>query len=241
MCLVVPCFDEASRLREAQFSRLVSDSRVSLVFVDDGSRDDTRGVLERFASAHPGTAVVVLDDNLGKAEAVRRGLLRARQAGTDWVGYVDADLATPVSEILRLVDLASQRPDLTVVMGSRLALLGRDMERSPFRHYAGRIFATGASITLGKAVYDTQCGAKLIRNGTALERAITAPFRSRWAFDVELLGRLDRAGVAPDEFWEEPLETWSDQPDSKRTLRSAVRATLELVLICRDLDRWEST
>ena len=238
--LVVPCFDEAERFSADRFAALAGDARLALVFVDDGSSDGTAGVLKQFAASHSNVVVIALDSNVGKGEAVRAGLRRALLAEPEWVGYVDADLATPVSEVVRLVDLALGRIDLDVVIGSRVAMLGRRVRRSTFRHYAGRVFATGASLVLGKPVYDTQCGAKLFRVGAGLERAIERPFRSRWAFDVELLGRLDRQGVAPSAFREEPLESWQDAPASKRSLWSSVRATFELLSIRRDLTRLRS-
>jgi hypothetical protein len=152
-----------------------------------------------------------------------------------WLGYLDADMAAPASEILRLVDVAVGNPCVDVVLGSRVALLGRDVQRSVLRHYTGRVFATIASIVLAKPVYDTQCGAKLFRRTDAFDEAIVAPFRSRWAFDVELLGRLESAGVDPSRFWEEPLLIWRDVSGSQRTLLGSVRATFELLPIWRDL------
>ena len=133
-------------------------------------------------------------------------------------------MAAPASEILRLVDVAVGSPCVDVVLGSRVALLGRDVQRSVIRHYTGRVFATIASIVLAKAVYDTQCGAKLFRRTDAFDEAIVAPFR-----------RLESAGVDPSRFWEEPLLIWRDVSGSQRTLLGSVRATFELLPIWRDL------
>jgi dolichyl-phosphate beta-glucosyltransferase len=170
---------------------------------------------------------------------VRAGLRHASGLDPQWVGYLDADMATPPGEVLRLLDIASGDPSLAVVIGARVALLGRDIRRSPFRHYTGRVFATLASSVLKAPVYDTQCGAKLLRAGAPLDQALASPFRSRWAFDVELLGRLDRAGIDASMYWEEPLRSWNDVAGSRRALRSSIRATLDLVGIRRDLARWE--
>ena len=85
------------------------------------------------------------------------------------------------------------------------------------RHYLGRAFATAASIVLDLRVYDTQCGAKLIRRSAALLEALDEPFTSRWVFDVDLIGRLlaTQARRGPISIIEEPLLAWRDVPGSK--------------------------
>jgi glycosyltransferase involved in cell wall biosynthesis len=208
-----------------------------LVFVDDGSTDDTLELLRSIERDVPSITVIALPRNVGKGEAVRTGLVSALATDTSWLGYVDADMATPATEILRLLDVAASTPLVDVVLGSRVALLGRDVQRSAIRHYTGRVFATFASLVLAKAVYDTQCGAKLFRRTDAFEQSIVAPFRSRWAFDVELLGRLASAGVEPSRYWEEPLLVWHDISGSRRTLLAAIQAAAELLPISRDLRR----
>ena len=111
------------------------------------------------------------------------------------------------------------RTEVDVLLASRVLLLGRVIDRSNVRHYLGRIFATAASLTLGIGVYDTQCGAKLLRRAQ-LAAAISEPFLSRWAFDVELLGRLlvgsaAVPGVPVGRTPREPLLAWRDVPGSK--------------------------
>jgi glycosyltransferase involved in cell wall biosynthesis len=220
-----------------QIVALTADDRVSLVLVDDGSTDGTPELLRSIEHVTSGVTVITLPRNGGKGEAVRAGLVSASAANPSWLGYVDADMATPASEILRLLDIATSTPRVDVVLGSRVALLGRDVERSAFRHYTGRVFATFASLVLAKAVYDTQCGAKLFRRTDAFDQAIVAPFRSRWAFDVELLGRLESAGVDATRFWEEPLLVWHDISGSRRTLVASIRTSAELLPIWRYLRR----
>jgi glycosyltransferase involved in cell wall biosynthesis len=241
--LVVPCYNEAARLDGDAFLGIVDAAPgLRLLFVDDGSTDATAERLREIASRRRDRVEVLqLAANAGKAEAVRQGLRAALAGGGDVVGYVDADLATPPPEILRLVRTMDERR-ASVVMGSRVALLGSDIRRSTLRHYTGRVFASIASLILEVRVYDTQCGAKLFRRSPALEAALTTPFLSRWAFDVELLGRLlaGAPGVAPvaaAEIIEMPLGTWSDVPGSKLSAAAMAGALKDLALIGADLRR----
>lgn len=204
-----------------------------MLFVDDGSKDGTRRLVTEFAAQHPQQiSVLPLDRNGGKAEAVRRGLLEAIAQGATIVGYLDADLATPPAEMQRLIEAVEG--GAAVAMGSRVSLLGRQIERSAARHYLGRVFATGASLTLGLRVYDTQCGAKAFAVNPTLKAALAEPFQSRWVFDVELIDRLLRApfGGAPlsgDQFVEVPLRAWRDVKGSKLGPTAMARAATDLL------------
>ncbi len=223
--VVVPCFDEADRLDVGGFAEL-ADHVDQVVFVDDGSTDGTRLVIEQLIDVYGDRiALVPLERNVGKAEAVRIGLIESIERGSSIVGYLDADLATPASEMLRLIDIASQRPDLAAVLGSRVALLGHTVRRRPARHYLGRLYATAASLALGVAVYDTQCGAKVFRVDRRLQQALAEPFHDAWSFDVELLARLlghDRGRTT--KMLEVPLNEWSDVSGSAVSPCAGARA-----------------
>lgn len=239
VALVVPCCNEQERLNLAQIEVLTADAGVTVVLVDDGSTDATLSILRGIAAGRSGNdvEVVALEHNAGKGEAVRAGMRAALRSNPAWIGYLDADFSTPASEMLRLINVARSSDTCNAVLGSRVAMLGRRITRTRFRHYTGRVFATAASNVLGLAVYDTQCGAKLFRSGDALNCALAEPFRSPWAFDVELLGRLIRYGFAAETFREEPLEIWKDRPGSKRSVGSSLHATATLWSIRRDIRR----
>ncbi len=232
--VVVPCFNEARRLDGPAFLALLDDEDTHAVFVDDGSTDDTRARLQALVDERPARATLLpLAHNVGKGEAVRRGMLAALQSGAEVVAFLDADLSTPVDELQRLLAVLEQDPRRVVVLGARVALLGSRIERRATRHYLGRVFATAASWALGLAVYDTQCGAKVFRAGNALREALADPFRSRWAFDVELLARLLPA-IDADGIVEVPLRRWRDVGGSHLTPRAAVTAGVDLVRIAVD-------
>ncbi len=240
--IVVPCYNEQHRLVPASLDRLLDAPRVRLLLVDDGSTDGTASLLRELSAGAPTRVeTLVLAVNGGKGEAIRTGLRHALERGADVVGYVDADFSTPPEEVLRLVAMLDVLP-ASVVLGSRVRLLGRDIRRRPGRHYLGRVFATVASVALGIPVYDTQCGAKLLRRTPALEAALEAPFSSRWAFDVELIGRLLRPtggvhGLSLEDFVEVPLERWYDVKGSKLTIGQMARAGLDLTRIAIHLRR----
>ena len=241
--IVVPCYNEAQRLEPEAFKTLVDgDSELDLLFVDDGSKDETAQILETLRARSPTRIrVLQLDTNCGKAEAVRRGLLTALEGGADIVGYLDADLATPVDEMARLIH-ELRMGGARVLLGSRVLLLGRDIERRAVRHYLGRVFATAASITLRLAVYDTQCGAKVFRRTPALEAALSRPFLSRWVFDVELLGRMlipedNIPALARNDIREVPLNVWRHVRGSKLRPWHFVTAAIDMSRIAMDLKR----
>ena len=242
--VVVPCYNEADRLDSRAFRDYSLPGRtLQFCFVNDGSRDATLAVLQGLCRDEPGLGFVIdLPHNRGKAEAVRQGLLAALDTGADAVGFWDADLATPLSELERFCEVLDRSPDVDLVLGSRVRLLGRHIERSALRHYLGRVFATGASLTLGLPVYDTQCGAKLLRATAQARELLSRPFLTRWVFDVELLARvaaIARGSELPVErrIYELPLVSWMDVPGSKVRPWDFVRSGLELLRIRREYRR----
>lgn len=233
--VVVPCYNEASRLDSAAFAQFRADGHwLEFLFVNDGSVDETGRVLDALRCASPDTIrLLSLPANRGKAEAVRAGMLRALEGGAEYVGFWDADLSTPLPALPEFLELLEDRPSLQMVFGSRVKLLGRDVERRALRHYLGRVFATIVSVMLRLPIYDTQCGAKLFRASDTLRAVLAEPFVTSWLFDVEILARfiartpegsrgLERA------VYELPLREWRDVAGSKLTRRAYARAAASL-------------
>lgn len=237
--LVVPCYNEAARLDVAAMVGFVDETPgARLLFVDDGSSDGTWRVLGELEAARPEQIQrLKLPSNAGKAEAVRTGMLAAFATGSPYVGYWDADLATPLEDAPMFAQLLDANPGADLVMGSRVKLLGRPIHRNAARHYIGRVFATAASVALDLTVYDTQCGAKLFRRSPRVVALFEAPFRTRWVFDVELLARLRassrhegqqaHAGV----IIEAPVSRWVDVHGSKVRWLDGIRAGVDLAWI----------
>src|SRR5229473_1751653 len=193
---VVPCFNEERRLDPGGYRLFLEHPRVQLLFVNDGSTDRTRPALEALCGQMRGRAKLLnLNENRGKGEAVRQGMLLAMREGADLIGYLDADLATFASRVLNIT------------------------------------------------VYDTQCGAKVFRASPLLAAALSEPFAARWAFDVELLGRLllgsqNAEGLGTDELLEMPLRRWTHMNDEKLRLFTFPVLGIELIRIKLALARW---
>lgn len=242
--IVVPCFNEARRLPVQRFERFAeTQPSIQFLMVNDGSTDETLETLEGMADRHDNRfSVIDVQPNQGKAEAVRQGMLTAFKREPRYMGFWDADLATPLDAITDFVALLDQRPELEMIFGSRVNLLGRSIQRSPVRHYLGRVFATSASVALGLAVYDTQCGAKLFRSSKGIQGLLAEPFITRWIFDVEIIARLVQARRGTelpqpeDVIYEFPLHNWQDVAGSKVKPSDFPKALFEIMRIyCRYL------
>ena len=238
LTLVVPCCNEAKRFDAAKFSEALSRfPGLQLLLVNDGSSDATEAVIEAFAATSEARVrTLSLPQNRGKAEAVRAGM-QAAMDGVGWIGFWDADLATPLDALEEFSNAALRHSGSRALLGSRVRLLGREIDRNPVRHVLGRMFATAASVTLDLPVYDTQCGAKIFLADETLRSVLQEPFASRWIFDVELLQRLDAAWLrttglrATAYLVEVPLLAWQDVKGSSVRGRDFIRAGAELAVI----------
>ena len=244
--LIVPCFNEAGRINlDAFASFLRQHPSFRILFVDDGSTDGTGQLIQNFFGRDRQADVLSLEKNVGKAEAVRHGFLdglaEAHRPDRN-IGFLDADLATPLIELVRAAEVLRRRPDLLMVAGSRMSLAGHAVQRKWSRRLLGKIFSTAASLTLGTGVRDPQCGAKLFRSSDVVYQAFAAPFRDRWLFDVEILARLKIAlGQSyADGVYELPLESWQEIDGSRLRVTDFLKAPLKLaeLIVHYRIARW---
>ena len=121
LALIVPCYNEAQRFSyDVYKGYLDSHPEISLIFVDDGSTDDTLKKLLEFSRDMVSQAqVITMEVNSGKAEAIRRGVLLAIEDYT-YIGYWDADLSTPLDEVNNLLDQINEAFSLIAYEVERL-------------------------------------------------------------------------------------------------------------------------
>ena len=233
--IVIPCYNEANRIDLKSFETFVAATEgYHICFVNDGSTDSTAQVLTEFCKINPEHfSLINLDANVGKGEAVRAGLLALRR-NKEYVsiGFLDADLATPLEEYDKL-NATLLTNSYQVVFGSRMKKMGSNIDRSFKRHIIGRFFATLISKTINMHFYDTQCGAKVFKP-EILDGILETPFLTKWLFDVEILIRLkQKVGInaISSVVLEKPLDTWIEMGDSKITKADMFRIPLDLLKI----------
>jgi glycosyltransferase involved in cell wall biosynthesis len=233
--LVIPHYNDADRL--ALFMpRLISvlPNHFDVLVSDDGSMEDEREKLRALCDA-AGSRVVgprlltplFTARNTGKGGAILRGWNTA-QSDHEFLAFADADGAVSADEIARAEHaLRLDMPDIGLLLGSRVKMLGRTVTRSFKRHLSGRIFATLVSEFCRIPVYDTQCGLKIIRHNV-WEAIATHSRTEGFAFDVELLLLVLKQGIKVIEF---PVD-WHDVPGSKVSLlRDSWEMALEVEAI----------
>jgi glycosyltransferase involved in cell wall biosynthesis len=233
--LIIPCYNEENRLPIDELIQFIERENTGLtfLFVNDGSTDNTIKILNDLADKYSVVKVLDLQQNVGKAEAIRTAMLKYTSDEFDYIGYFDADLATPLAEVNQFIAKA-EKFDPIILMGSRVKLLGiTDIKRKWYRHYFGRVFATIASNMLKIPVYDTQCGAKMIKSSVVKE-LFAAPFISSWLFDVEILFRLKKLPdyrINKTPIIELPLSKWEEKGESKIPFTYLFKIPIELIRI----------
>ncbi|MEV7372191.1 glycosyltransferase [Streptomyces sp. NPDC090301] len=225
--LLIPAYNEQRRLPStvaATVDFLAGRPWSSaVVVVDNNSADGTLDVLERFARSPVKVHAIGCSDQ-GKGAAVRRGI---ETSSARFIGFADADNATPVETLDRVMELL--RAGHGAVIASRHAPGARlDVEQSALRRGGGRLFRSLAHLSL-PGVADTQCGFKFFCG--PLARAIARDCRiDGFAFDVELLSRVVRAGrdvVEVPVVWHDvPGSTFSARRDGLRSVADLLRISL---------------
>tara|TARA_B100000963_G_scaffold297131_1_gene268489 strand:- start:37701 stop:38429 length:729 start_codon:yes stop_codon:yes gene_type:complete len=218
LCVIIPCFNEENRIKKNLFLKFLNDyPNNRIVFVNDGSNDNTFTILSYF-KVKKRDQVIILNNkkNLGKAESVRKGMLFAKENFKNThIGYLDADLSSSFDEITRLAKHLSKKT--LFVFGSRILKLDNKISRKKHRFVIGRFIATIISNMLKFSVYDTQCGCKVF-DYKLVAVIFEKQFISKWLFDVEIFFRLRREygkQKLKELVKEIPLKVWIDTPDSR--------------------------
>jgi dolichyl-phosphate beta-glucosyltransferase len=213
LSIVIPAYNEQARLPRTVLETIrwctTQDLDFELIIADDGSRDATLALARLFEEGDARVRALACP-HMGKGAAVRMGMLNARGKS---VLFMDADGATPLAEIPKLLNAIESGYD--VAIGSRVIQSPGEVEiKTPLhRKIIGRVFAFFVNLFAIEGIADTQCGFKMFRREAAqsiFSRQKTAGF----AFDVEILFLARRLSLTIAEI---PVN-WVAQPGSKVNL-----------------------
>lgn len=216
--IIIPVYNESDRigatLVELAHYLNQRDFPAEVIVVDDGSSDDTRAIAHQYAESFAHFRVLELPHG-GKARAVLSGL---ESASMPFIGFMDADLATPLDTLDNAISRLQDGADIAI--GSREGHGSSRIGEPEYRHVMGRLFNALVRTLLLPGIDDTQCGFKFMTRsaaGSILPRVqlyrdqeeVTQPRVT--AFDVELLYIARSLGMSIDII---PV-TWSYGTSSK--------------------------
>jgi len=213
LSIVIPAYNEQARLPRTVLQTIhwctTRNLNFELIIVDDGSRDETFALARLFEESDVRVHALACP-HMGKGAAVRMGMLNAKGR---FVLFMDADGATPLGEIPKLLAAIEEGHD--VAIGSRVVQRPGEVEvkTSIHRRFIGRTFAFFVNLFAFEGIADTQCGFKMFRReaaATIFSRQKTVGF----AFDVEILFIARRLALSTIEI---PVN-WVAQPGSKVNL-----------------------
>ncbi len=235
LSIVVPAYNEEHRLPETlrkitsfvQTKAYASD----VIVVDDGSADATARLADDIAATNP-MLKVIHNPHHGKAYTVRTGMLAATGR---YVLFTDADGATPIEEIDKLLPLLEA--DADVAIASREGAGALRHGEPWFRHFMGRVFNLIVRLLAVPGVQDTQCGFKAFRREAAqdlfghmqLYGQVTGTVRGAMltGFDVEILFMARKWGYriaeAPVQWYYGTESKVNPLKDSWRNLTDVLR------------------
>lgn len=215
LSVIIPAFNEQRRLPPTLLDAVdfldSFDKEYEVIVVDDGSRDGTSAVVQKFEKIRSQVRLIRLPKNYGKGHAVRTGALNAHG---QFILFADADGSTAISEVSRLLTAIEEGSE--VVIGSR-ALRSDETEVKALllRKILGRVFNKIVNTVLLPGIADTQCGFKLFSRKAA-NFLFSQQQSDGFSFDIELLFLAKKAGLPVSEI----AINWENVPGSKVNLVS---------------------
>ncbi len=231
LSIIIPAYNEAKKIANdvnaiASYLALQPfDSEV--LFVDDGSRDETiariEKAIEKISAPRVTFRVLSYGANRGKGYAVRYGMLRAEGK---YVGFVDAGLCVPFSYVSSALKKLEEGFDFAIasrrVEGTRI-----EQPQPLYRRTGSKVFLHLMRAVMGIKVSDTQCGFKFYTHEAAQEifsRVKTDGFM----FDVEALMVAGQLGLRGTEFGVQ----WSNDTDTRyHPVKGTIRNMKEILQI----------
>jgi dolichyl-phosphate beta-glucosyltransferase len=226
LSVVIPAYNEEKRivktLEDVGNFLAKQNYEYEILAVNDGSRDNTAGVIKSYEGKIQNLRLIDNKENHGKGWAVKQGML---EATGDVRVFMDADNSTKIDEIINFLPFFDQGFD--VVVGSR-RIKGSNIvaKQSPLRDFLGGVFRFIVHTLVPVGVTDSQCGFKAF-SAKATEAVFPNQTIYRWAFDVEILALTNKLGFKVKEA---PIR-WVDDASSHVKLSGMINMLLEVLQV----------
>ena len=237
LTIVVPVYNEQKRIARCltaltawQVPKEIKLDKV--LFVDDGSRDLTIGMIQRKSldvarELKCKIEIISYTPNRGKGYAVKTGMLASQ---SEYALFMDADMSTPLDELTKFIPF--MRAGRPVIIGTRKNGHSTVKVHQPkYREALGHIFTWMSNTLLGTSVTDFTCGFKMFSREAAAQIFSTMTARG-WTFDAESMYLAKKHGFEVTE----KAVVWSNQDGSKVRLWKDVPMILGEILAIRIKD-----
>ncbi|SEB50615.1 Glycosyl transferase family 2 [Tenacibaculum sp. MAR_2009_124] len=124
--IIIPCYNEEKRLNVNAFKKWLKDfNDFQLCFVNDGSKDNTMTILNKFKQEYSDRITVInKKKNQGKSMAIKAGARYFYSISTiQYVGYFDADFDSNFDDFDDLIKELKQNKKLEMYFGNRVQML----------------------------------------------------------------------------------------------------------------------
>jgi glycosyltransferase involved in cell wall biosynthesis len=225
--IVIPAYNEAARIGNALESVVACIHQrgwnAEVIVVDDGSRDQTAGLVRAFAKDHPEVRMLQNPGNRGKGYSVRNGILHSLG---EVAMFTDADLSAPIEEADGLLAAIAAGADIAI--GSRWLERTRQTIRQPlYRQFFGRCFNAVTRAVMGLRFADTQCGFKAFTRAAA-QTVFQLQTIERWGFDPEILFIALKRGYRVQEV---PVSWAHDERTRISYLKDGLRMLQDIAIV----------
>ena len=162
--VVVPVCNEAENVEPLarEIHAALGQRAYEMIFVDDGSTDDTAANLRRLKNELPALRVLSHSFRSGQSAAVASGVRAARGP---WVATLDGDGQNDPADIPKLIAARDENRGVQLFMGNRKA----SRKDTAFRKLQSSIANGVRSGLLGDGTPDTGCGIKLFSRDVFME------------------------------------------------------------------------
>ncbi len=224
--IIIPAHNEQDRIGKTlrtyyQFFKALKEQELldfELLVVLNGCSDGTAHVVEEIRAVS-GNEIRLLDlQQAGKGLAIIAGFKDALKRDNNYIGFVDADMATEPPHFYELYEKMDEHDG---VIASRYMPASQIDPPRPWIKEWGRklIFNRLVGMLFGLRYADTQCGAKLFKR-SVINNIVEHMQEGQWAFDIELLYLAKKHGFDVIEI----PTVWTDKEGSKlQTFKSGIK------------------